>query len=81
MSTTTYESSREREQVNNEIVIQITKKQLIVFISVLFSIVLIGVNILAITSNSPLLKELLICEAILLMILFVKTSKSNTILK
>ena len=81
MSTTTYESSREREQVNNEIVIQITKKQLIVFISVLFSIVLIGVNILAITSNSLLLKELLICEAILLMILFVKTSKSNTILK
>lgn len=81
MSTTTYESSREREQVNNEIVIQITKKQLIVFISVLFSIVLIGVNILAITSNSPLLKELLICEAILLMIVFVKTSKSNTILK
>ena len=81
MSTTTYESSREREQVNNEIVIQITKKQLIVFISILFSIVLICVNILAITSNSPLLKELLICEAILLMILFVKTSKSNTILK
>lgn len=81
MNSTTYESSREREQVNNEIVIQITKKQLVTFASVLFVLVLIGINVLAITAKSPLLKELLISEAILLMIVFVKTSKSNTISK
>lgn len=81
MNSTTYESSREREQVNNEIVIQITKKQLVTFASVLFVLVLIGINVLAITAKSPLLKELLISEAILLLIVFVKTSKSNTISK
>lgn len=81
MNSTTYESSREREQIKNEIVIQITKKQLVIFTSVLFVFLLIGITVLAIISKSPLLKELLISEAILILILLIKTSKSNTILK
>jgi hypothetical protein len=81
MSSTTIKSLRQREKINNDIVIQITKSQLIKFSAFLFLLAFIVIDFLAITSNSPLLTELIIAQAIVALIAFVKFSKSNTIIK
>ncbi|PQJ78883.1 hypothetical protein BTO18_06655 [Polaribacter porphyrae] len=81
MSTTTFKSINNTKKVQNEIVIQITKKQLINFFRSILVFALVSINFLAISINSPFLKDLFIAEIILLLIFFIKTNKSNTILK
>jgi hypothetical protein len=81
MSTTTIKSARNNNQFQNEVVIQITKKQLINFFRMLLVFSFLIINVLAFLSNSLFVKELLIGQAIVLMVIFVKYSNSNTILR
>ncbi len=81
MSTTTYKSVNEREEIKKEVVIQITKSQLLKFFTFLLIITFLVIDFFAITSNSPLLTELIIAQGIIALICLVKFSKSNTILK
>lgn len=79
MSTTTYKSIEKRKEFRNEVVIQITKKQLITFFGLLVLAAFVVINYFAITTNSPLLTQLIIVESIMLMIAVVKylSTKSN----
>lgn len=79
MSTTTYKSIEKRKEFRNEVVIQITKKQLITFFGLLVLAAFVVINYFAITTNSPLLTQLIIVESIILMIAVVKylSTKSN----
>ncbi len=81
MSTTTFKSVEERDKLNNDIVLQITKSQAITFLIFLVILAFGVVDFFAITSNSPLLTELIIAQLIVALICVVKFSKSNTILK
>ena len=81
MSTTTIKSARNNNQFQNEVVIQITKKQLINFFRMLLVFSFLIINVLAFLSNSLFVKELLIGQAIVLMVIFIKYSNSNTILR
>ena len=81
MSTTTIKSARNNNQFQNEVVIQITKKQLINFFRMLLVFSFLIINVLAFLSNSLFIKELLIGQAIVLMVIFIKYSNSNTILR
>ena len=67
--------------LNNDVVIQITKAQLIKFFQFLVIIAMATLNILAIKIASPFLKELFISQVILLLVFFVKNSKLNYISK
>jgi|TARA_B110000971_G_scaffold219656_1_gene261274 hypothetical protein len=67
--------------LNNDVVIQITKAQLIKFFQFLVIIAMATLNILAIKIASPFLKELFISQVILLLVFFVKNSKLNHISK
>lgn len=66
---------------SNDVVIQITKKQLITFCQSLVVVAIVCINILAVIINSPFLKELFISQAILIAIYFIKNSKSNQVIK
>ncbi|TMM28827.1 hypothetical protein FDT66_13050 [Polaribacter aestuariivivens] len=81
MGQTLFNPTEQTKSLSNEIVIQITKKQIIVFCRFLVIMSMLALNALAISISSPFLKELLISQAILLLVYFIKTSKSNTILK
>ena len=66
---------------HNEVIFKITKRQLnrfLKFISVLFFIFF---TVLAIQLNSVFIKDLLISESLILMILFIRQTKSNKIKK
>lgn len=78
MSTTTYKSIEKRKEFNNEVVIQITKKQLITFFGLLVLAAFVVINFYAITTNSPLLTQLIIAESIILLIAMVKYLGSKT---
>jgi hypothetical protein len=67
--------------LNNDVVIQITKAQLIKFFQFLVIMAMATLNILAIKIASPFLKELFISQVILLLVFFVKNSKLNHISK
>jgi hypothetical protein len=67
--------------LNNDVVIQITKAQLIKFFQFLVIIAMATLNILAVKIASPFLKELFISQVILLLVFFVKNFKSNHISK
>jgi len=67
--------------LNNDVIIQITKAQLIKFFQFLVIIAMATLNILAIKIASPFLKELFISQVILLLVFFVKNSKLNHISK
>ena len=67
--------------LNNDVVIQITKAQLIKFFQFLVIIAMATLNILAIKIASPFPKELFISQVILLLVFFVKNSKLNHISK
>lgn len=76
-----FKPTEQSKFLSNEIVIQITKKQLINFFQFVVIISMITLNVLAISMSSPFLKELFMSQGILLLIFFIKTSNSNTILK
>jgi len=67
--------------LSKDVVIQITKAQLIKFFQFIVMIAMATLNVLAIKIASPFLKELFISQVILLLVFFVKSSKSNSILK
>lgn len=81
MPQTLFKPEERTNSLKQEIVIQITKKQLFNFLEALLVIAIITINIVAIQIASPLLKELFISQAIILLVYFVKTSKSNIISK
>tara|TARA_R110001606_G_scaffold399161_1_gene581159 strand:- start:1672 stop:1917 length:246 start_codon:yes stop_codon:yes gene_type:complete len=78
----TISNSREQpKSFNNEIVIQITKKQLLVFFQLVVISAILALNITAILISSPFLKELFTAQTIILLVYFIKTTKTNAILK
>lgn len=81
MDSATLNVSQKKINSRNDIVLQITKRQLNVFLLVLSAIVFVSVNLLAISLEGMLIKELLICESIIFMVFFIRTSKSNKIKK
>lgn len=81
MPQTLFKPEERTNSLNQEIVVQITKKQLLIFFQALVVIGSIALNIVAIQINTPFLRELFISQAIILLIFFIKTSKSNTISK
>ncbi|MFK8059777.1 MAG: hypothetical protein AB8B78_06750 [Polaribacter sp.] len=70
-----------QNELQDEIVIKISKNQILKFCQFIVFLALMTVNILAIKIDSPFIKELFISQAIILLLLFVKKSKSNTINK
>jgi len=81
MSQIAIKPTAQTNPLNNDIVIQITKAQLIKFFQFFVLIAMATLNILAIKIASPFLKELFISQVILLLVFFVKNSKSNHISK
>lgn len=81
MPQTLFKPEERTNSLNQEIVVQITKKQLLIFFQALVVIGSIVLNIVALQINTPFLRELFISQAIILLIFFIKTSKSNTISK
>lgn len=74
-------SIKNQTSSNNDVIIQITRKQLITTCQLLFLLAMIVINILAIITNSFFLKELFISQAIITSIYFIKNSNSNQIIK
>jgi hypothetical protein len=81
MGQTLINPEQQTKSFNNDIVIQITKKQLIKFLQFIVVISIMIVNILAINISSPFIEELFLSQAILLLIFFIKNSKTNNIIK
>ncbi|KOY53003.1 hypothetical protein [Polaribacter dokdonensis] len=73
--------TQKKKNSKSDVVPQITKRQLNTLLELLATIVFVSITLLAINLDSPFIKELLICESIILMILFIKTSNSNKIKK
>ncbi len=74
-------SIKNHQSQKNDVVIQVTKKQLLTLFQLVMLSILIVINIIAIILNSPLMKELFISQAIIAAIFFIKNSKSNQVIK
>ncbi len=81
MSTTTFKTLKKGQELNNEVIIQITKSQVINFFRFLMVLALVTVNFIAIYIESPFMQELFISQAIILLIYFIKTTNLNNIKK
>ncbi|MFY9242653.1 MAG: hypothetical protein WAO74_06465 [Polaribacter sp.] len=81
MGQTIFKPREQVKSLNNQIVIQISKKQLVVFFQIVVMFAMVALNIIAILISSPFLKELFISQSVLLLVFFIKTSKSNNISK
>ncbi len=81
MSQTVIKSTVQLGAVHNDIIIQITKAQLIKFLQFMVVLAMVVLNVLAIKIASPFLKELFVSQAILVLIFCIKNSKSNHISK
>tara|TARA_R110000822_G_scaffold56076_4_gene141858 strand:+ start:1050 stop:1295 length:246 start_codon:yes stop_codon:yes gene_type:complete len=81
MSQTAIKPLAQASPLNKDVVIQITKAQLIKFLQVAVIIGMVVLNILAIKIASPFLKELFVSQAILVLIFFIKHAKVNHISK
>jgi hypothetical protein len=81
MSQTVIKPTAQLGAVHNDIIIQITKAQLIKFLQFMVVIAMVVLNVLAIKIASPFLKELFVSQAILVLIFCIKNSKSNHISK
>lgn len=81
MSQTVIKPTAQLGAVHNDIIIQITKAQLIKFLQFMVVLAMVVLNVLAIKIASPFLKELFVSQAILVLIFFIKNSKSNHISK
>ena len=78
MGQTLINPEQQTKSFNNDIVIQITKKQLIKFLQFIVVISIMIVNILAINISSPFIEELFLSQAILLLI-FLRKHFKNTL--
>jgi hypothetical protein len=74
MSQTIMKSTVQTRTLQNDVVIQITRAQLIKFFQFLIVIVMVALNILAIKIVSPFLKELFVSQCTLVLIFFFKTN-------
>ena len=81
MSYTTIKTLTKKENLKNQVVIQITKKQLLNFFRLVTFISLLVINFLAITNGSDLITELLMAQVILLLLFFIKNHPVNSINK
>jgi quinol-cytochrome oxidoreductase complex cytochrome b subunit len=81
MRQTVIKSIAQTRAVHNDVVIQITRAQLIKFLQFIVVIAMVVLNVLAIKIASPFLKELFISQAIIVLIFFIKNFKSNHISK
>lgn len=81
MSQTVIKPTAQLGAVHNDIIIQITKAQLIKFLQFMVVLAMVVLNVLAIKIASPFLKELFVSQAILVLIFCIKNSKSNHISK
>ena len=81
MSQTVIKPTAQLGAVHNDIIIQITKAQLIKFLQFMVVLAMVVLNVLAIKIASPFLKELFVSQAILVLIFFIKNSKYNQISK
>lgn len=80
MGQTLLKPTNQSKSLKDEIVIQITKKQILKFLQFVLIISMLFINVMAIKISSPFIKELFVSQAILLLIFFIKNSKSNNIL-
>jgi hypothetical protein len=81
MSQTVMKSTLQTRALQNDVVIQITRAQLIKFLKLVVVIAMVALNVLAIKIASPFLKELFVSQSILALIFFIKNFKSNHISK
>ena len=81
MGTTIIKTLKKEQRLNNEVIIQITKSQVINFFRFLVVLALVIVNFIAIYIESSFMKELFISQGILLLIYFIKTTNFNSIKK
>jgi hypothetical protein len=81
MSQITLKPKAQVNHLNNDVIIQITKAQLIKFFQFFIIIAMVILNIIAIKIASPFLKELFISQVILLLVFFLKNFKSSHISK
>ncbi|MGK0325599.1 MAG: hypothetical protein ACJA1D_000940 [Polaribacter sp.] len=81
MGQTVIKPSEQTNSLNKDFVIQVTKTQLIRFLQFIVVIGMLILNIVAIKTSSPFLKDLFISQAILLLIFCIKNSNSNNISK
>jgi quinol-cytochrome oxidoreductase complex cytochrome b subunit len=81
MRQTVIKSIAQTKAVHNDVVIQITRAQLIKFLQFIVVIAIVVLNVLAIKIASPFLKELFVSQAIVVLIFFIKNFKSNHISK
>ena len=79
MRQTVIKSIAQTRAVHNDVVIQITRAQLIKFLQLVVVIAMVALNVLAIKIASPFLKELFVSQSILALIFFIKNFKSNPI--
>ena len=71
--------SKENKQYQNDIVVLITKSQLAKFFQFVTILSTITINFLAAKLESPFLTQLLLSQAILVLLFFIKKSSSNNI--
>jgi quinol-cytochrome oxidoreductase complex cytochrome b subunit len=81
MRQTVIKSIAQTRAVHNDVVIQITRAQLIKLLQFIVVIAIVVLNVLAIKIASPFLKELFVSQAIVVLIFFIKNFKSNHISK
>ncbi|PQB06430.1 hypothetical protein BST83_04005 [Polaribacter filamentus] len=81
MSQTVIKPSEQTNSLNKDFVIQVTKTQLIRFLQFIVIICMLILNIVAIKTSSPFLKDLFISQAILLLVFCIKNAHSNNISK
>jgi quinol-cytochrome oxidoreductase complex cytochrome b subunit len=81
MNQTVLKPTAQASPLNKDVVIQITKEQLIKFLQFAVVIAMVVLNVLAIKIASPFLKELFVSQAILVLIFFIKHAKVNHISK
>lgn len=74
-------SIKNQETSNKDVVIQITKTQLITFYQLLLLAALVVVNVMAIIKNSPFLQELFLSQSIIAAVFFIKNVNDNQINK
>jgi quinol-cytochrome oxidoreductase complex cytochrome b subunit len=81
MSQTVIKSTVQTRALHTDVVIQVTRAQLLKFFQFIVVIAMVVLNVLAITIASPFLKELFVSQFILVLIFFIKNLKSNPISK
>ncbi len=81
MGIATFKTLNNENESNSEVILQITKKQVFGFFRFVILLALITINAIALYIESSFIKELLLSQAILAIIYFIKISSSNNIKK